>query len=174
MAFGPGEFQRWDYLQVSSAFYLHVNSSRRLGVERMPSSITPAVKALASRLMALEAAAAKRTGVHSSSAFRVCERLREPLSRLAGIAGFRSLLSRALALASVEVRWLKAIHVNGNGSLEGLDEAQAQQSPDQNALGEIVLVAHLLGLLVTFIGQGLMLRLVEEAWPHATFNDLDD
>lgn len=140
----------------------------------MPDNITPEVKALASRLMALEAAAAKRAGAHPSSAFRLCERLREPLSRLAGIAGFRSLLSRALALATDEIRWLKAIHVAADGSLEGIDEAEAQQPEDQIAVGEIVLVAQLLALLVTFIGKELTLRLVEEAWPRATFDDLND
>ncbi len=140
----------------------------------MPDNITPYVRDLASRLMALEATAAKRAGVHSSSAFRVCERLREPLSRLAGSAGYRSLLSRALALATEEVRWLKAIYVTADGFLEGLDEAQAQQTPDKNALGEVVVVTQLLGLLVKFIGRELTLRLVEEAWPRATFDDLND
>jgi hypothetical protein len=138
----------------------------------MPDNIAPKVKNLASRLLALEAAAAKRAGGHSSSAFRVCERLQEPLSRLAGTAGFRSLLSRALALASSEVRWVKAVHVAANGSLEGLDEAQAQHSQDQIAVGEIVLLTQLLGLLVTFIGEGLTLRLVQEAWPDAVFDDM--
>lgn len=140
----------------------------------MPDKITPQVKDLASRLMALEAAAAKRAGVRSSLAFRVCERLREPLSQLAGMAGFRSLLSRALALATDEVRWLKAAHIAADGSLEGLNDAQAQQSQDQIAAGEIVLVAQLLALLVTFIGKDLTLRLVEQAWPHATFDDRTD
>jgi hypothetical protein len=140
----------------------------------MPDDITPKVKNLASQLMALEAAAAKRAGMHSSSAIRVCERLRGPLSRLAGIAGFRSLLSRALALAKDEVRWLKAVHIAVDGSLEGFDEAQTKQSQEQIAVGEIVLVTQLLGLLVTFIGKALTLRLVEEAWPHATFDELND
>ena len=138
----------------------------------MPDNITPKVKDLASRLMALEAAAGKRAGVHASSAFRVCDKLRPPLSRLAGIAGFRALLSRALALASGEVRWLKAVHVNAEGSLEGVDESRAPLSQDEGAKGEIVLVAHLLGLLVTFIGEELMLRVVEEAWPEAAFDDM--
>lgn len=138
----------------------------------MPDNITPKVKDLASRLMAVESAAGKRASVHSSSAFRVCDKLRQPLSRLAGIAGFRALLSRALALASGEVRWLKAVHINAEGSLEAMDEAEAQLSRDDGAKGEIVLVAHLLGLLVTFIGEELMLRVVQEAWPDTAFHDI--
>jgi hypothetical protein len=132
----------------------------------MPNRITPEVVALASRLMAYEATVIK-SGELNSAAFRVCEKLRQPLSRLAGLTGFRSLLSRALALASGEVRWLKAVHVSADGSLEGLDEGQAQWSVDEIAQGEVVLIAQLLGLLVTFIGEGLTWRLVQEAWPDA-------
>jgi hypothetical protein len=139
----------------------------------MPDSITPEVKAWASRLMAYEAGTAKSTHEEKSVAFRACEKLRRPLSRLAGVAGFRSLLSRALALASGEVRWLKAVHINADGSLEKLDEAQAQLSQDKIAEGEIVLVAQLIGLLMTFIGEGLTLRLLEETWPEGRFDDME-
>ena len=138
----------------------------------MPNSITPEVKALASRLIAYEAGTAKSTDAEKTASFRVCEKLRRPLSRLAGVAGFLSLLSRALALASGEVRWLKAIHINADGSMEGLDEAQAQLPQDKIAEGEIVLVAQLIGLLVTFIGEELTVRLVQEAWPDAAFDDM--
>jgi hypothetical protein len=138
----------------------------------MPNSATPKVKQLTSRLMAYEVAAIKSGGAHKSVAFRVCDKLRQPLSRLTGVAGFRSLLSRALALASGEVRWLKALHVAADGSLEGLDEPQEQLSHDEIAEGEVMLIAQLMGLLVTFIGQALTLRLVQEAWPHAVFDDM--
>ena len=123
--------------------------------------------------MIYESAAAKPAGVNNSPAFRVCEKLRQPLSRLAGVAGFRSLLSRALALANDEVRWMKAIHVRADGSLEGLDEAQAQLSETEIADGEIVLIAQLIGLLATFIGEELTLRLVQESWPDAAFDDMN-
>ena len=75
----------------------------------MPDSITPEVKALASRLMAHEGGTAKSTHAEKSVAFRACEKLRQPLSRLAGVAGFRSLLSRAMAMASGEVRDRKSV-----------------------------------------------------------------
>ena len=139
----------------------------------MPDSLTPEVKALASRLMAYEAGKVRAGEAPNSVAFRVCDKLRQSLSRLAGIAGFRSLLSRALALASNEVRWLKAVHINAEGYLEGLDEAQSRLSRDEGAKGEIVLVAHLIGLLTTFIGEELMLRLMQEAWPDAAFDDIE-
>ena len=123
--------------------------------------------------MAYEAAAAKPADAHNSPAFRVCKKLRQPLSRLAGMAGFRSLLSRALALANDEARWMKAVHIKADGSLEGLDEAQARLSEGEIAEGEVVLIAQLIGLLVTFIGEELTLRLVQEAWPDAAFDDMN-
>ena len=140
----------------------------------MPSSTAPRLKGFARRLVVYETAAAKPSGAHKSAAFRVCEKLRQPLSRLAGLAGFRSLLSRALALANDEARWMKAIHVKADGSLEGLEEAQAQLSEDEIAEGEVILIAQLIGLLVTFIGAELTSRLVQEAWPDAAFDDMND
>ena len=139
----------------------------------MPNSATQRLKVFARRLVVHETAATKSAGAQKSAAFRVCEKLRQPLSRLSGVAGFRSLLSRALALANDEVRWMKAIHVRADGSLEGLDEAQAQLSETEIADGEIVLIAQLIGLLATFIGEELTLRLVQESWPNAAFDDMN-
>ena len=139
----------------------------------MPNTATPRLKEFARRLVVYEAAAAKPADADNSPAFRVCEKLRQPLSRLAGTAGFRSLLSRALALANDEARWMKAVHVKADGSLEGLDEAQARLLEGEIAEGEVVLIAQLIGLLVTFIGEKLTLHLVQEAWPDAAF-DMND
>jgi hypothetical protein len=135
---------------------------------------SPKLKAFALRLVSYEAAMAKPSGANPSTAFRVCEKLRQPLSRLAGVAGFRSLVSRALALGSAEVRWLKAVHVKADGSLEALAEAEARLSESDIAEGEAVLIAHLIDLLATFIGEGLTLSLVKEAWPDFEFDDTTD
>jgi len=139
----------------------------------MQDDVSPKVKQLAHRLIEFETgtATAASVGDHKSTAFRVCEKLRPPLSRLAGVAGFRSLLSRALALASGEVRWLKAIHIGADGLLEGLNDTQAQLSQQTIDEGEVLLVAHLIGLLVTFIGEGLTMHLLLEAWPDVAFDD---
>jgi hypothetical protein len=89
------------------------------------------------------------------------------------VAGFRSLLSRALGLAQDEARWLKAVHVKADGSREGWDEAQAELSSQEVAKGEVILIAQLIGLLVTFIGEALTLRPVQDAWPKAAFGDVN-
>jgi hypothetical protein len=126
--------------------------------------------ALARRLLDSEAESGARAPGSSSVVFRVCERLYQALSPLTGAAGFRALLSRALVLASEEVRWLKAVHVKSDGSLEGLGKIQEQLTAREIAEGETVLAANLLGLLVTFIGGGLTLQLLQDVW--STFDDV--
>lgn len=133
----------------------------------MPNSSTPKLKEIARRLLAYEAAADKRPTASSSAAFRVCEQLQPPLAKLLGIDGFRALLSRALALAGAEMPWLRALRLGPDGALEGLDNDELTAKLDARAVAEceVVLVAQLLGLLVTFIGPALTLRLVHDIWP---------
>jgi hypothetical protein len=89
------------------------------------------------------------------------------------MAGFRALFSRALALANEEVPWLRALHIKADGSLEGLDELEANLDENEIVEGEVVLVARLLELLITFIGPALTVRIIQDAWPRANFDDLD-
>src|ERR1700685_2932688 len=122
----------------------------------------PESRHLAQRLLAYEAVAGGHSEPAESAAFRVCAKLRRPLATLAGVAGFRSLLSRALALARVEAPSLSAVQVAADGSVKGLDELASQTGKEQARDGGAILVAHLIGLLLTFVGEGLTLRLVQD------------
>ena len=124
-------------------------------------------------LIAYETRGNKSSETKTPAACLVGEKLRPHLATLMGNVGFRALLSRALALANAEVPWLRAVHVKADGSLEGLDELEAQVDPDEIFEGCVVLLAQLLGLLVAFIGENLTLRLVREVWPKLSLNDLD-
>jgi hypothetical protein len=126
---------------------------------------TSELRAAANRILRLETAAGKRS--KSAPATLVVEQLRRVLTTLLGAAGFRALLARAVTLAKAEVPELKSVAVELDGSLAGLN------LEDELGDGEVVLVAHMLGLLVTFVGAALMLRLVDDAWPKAKLNDLD-
>ncbi len=132
---------------------------------------TPRLRAFARRLLAHNTDGGKPGAIKDSENFRVCEKLRGPLSRLAGVGGFQSLLARALALAGEEVSWLRGLHVNAKGSLEGLEKLEAKPGSREIAEGEVVLVSQLLGLLVTFIGPDLTAGLLREIWPK--MEDLD-
>jgi hypothetical protein len=125
---------------------------------------------LAQRLLTYEAVAGENSGPTESAAFRVCAKLRQPLITLAGVAGFRSLLSRALSLARAEAPSLSAVQVATDGSLQGLDELGPQIDKEQAREGGTILIAQLIGLLLTFIGEGLTLRLVQDVWPETALN----
>jgi hypothetical protein len=127
----------------------------------------------AQRLIAYEARGNKSSGTNGRVRFGgVVEKLRGSLVTLSGAAGFRALLARALVLANPEVRWLRAVRVKADGSLETPAE-MAQLDKAEIAQAEVVLVACLLRLLVTFIGEALTLRLVQDAWPGAPIKDFD-
>lgn len=130
----------------------------------MSKSVTPRLQECARLLLDYEATA-KPSDAKGAAAFRVCEKLRGPLGKLMGADGFRSLLARALVLAGAKIPWLLGLHVQTDGSLEGLDDLAAKPDGDARALGEILLVSQLLGLLVTFIGSASTLRLLHEIWP---------
>ncbi len=131
---------------------------------------TPAIQKLARRLIALEPARDPSDEL-VGAAVRACEKLRVPLAKLAGVAGFRSLMTRALALATAEVPWLDSVQVRADGSLEGLDAAGRQQGAAWGDEAGVAIVTQLLGLLVTFIGDPLALGLVRDAWPDAPLDE---
>ncbi|HET7440794.1 MAG TPA: hypothetical protein VFJ47_05775 [Terriglobales bacterium] len=125
---------------------------------------------LAQRLLAYEAVGDENSAPSESAASRVCAKLRGPLITLAGVAGFRSLLSRALTLARAEVPSLSAVQVAADGSLRGLDELVSQTDKEHAREGGAILIAQLVGLHLTFIGEGLTIRLVQDVWPEAAFD----
>ena len=132
----------------------------------MSSLATPKLKDFARRLLIYEAAVGTRVGPDGSAAFRVCSKLRGPLAKLIGVEGFRTLMSRALRLAGTEAPWLRVLQIKADGSLAGLGDLEAKNDLRAVTQGEAILAAHLLGLLVTFIGTALTLRLLHEIWPR--------
>ena len=133
---------------------------------------TPAIQNLARRLIALEAARDPSDEL-VDEAGRACEKLRVALAKLVGVAGFRSLMSRAKALATAEVPWLDSVQVRADGSLEGFGTAECPQGAVPGGEAGAMVVAQLLGLLVTFIGEPLTLRFVLDAWPNASVAGMD-
>lgn len=73
---------------------------------------------VAERLVAEETRATRSLDASGPTAFRVCEKLRGSLATVVGTMGFRSLLSRALALAKVEAPQLGPLQVSREGALE--------------------------------------------------------
>ena len=128
-------------------------------------STPPKLREFARRLLAHEAGPGGPARAKPVETFQVFEKLRAPLIQVSGTGGFRSLLSRSLALASDDVPWLHALHIRADGSLEGLKELEAKLSAEEFALGEVALLVRFIGLLVIFIGPTLTLQLLHDTWP---------
>src|SRR5471030_480785 len=124
---------------------------------------------LARRLLAVEAASKSAPDAHAHEAVRVCEKLRISLTRFAGADGFTSLLRRALALARADVPSLQTVKLKPDGSLQGC-EVLAVDATNGGPEAAVAITAHLLGLLVIFIGKPSTLRLLREAWPDTSLN----
>jgi hypothetical protein len=92
----------------------------------------------------------------------VYERLRRQLGAPVGVDGFQALASRALALAKSESPRLSAVQVTPNGSLRGLGEVESEMNADEDGEAGIILIAQLLGLFLTFLGEATTLRLIED------------
>jgi hypothetical protein len=133
---------------------------------------------LAHRLLTYEAAAGMASEPAESSTLRVYEKLRTNLSAFAGVAAFESLAFRALTQAKSESPALWSVQVATGGSLQGLGEFEPQIEMDKDLAGEfpgddggVILIARLLGLLRTFLGEALTLSLLRNAWPGEAFDD---
>src|SRR5450631_199739 len=127
---------------------------------------TPQMRSIALRLINYETPGNDSSETTNTATFQVTDRLRPHLATLMGNGGFRALLARALALASAEVSWLSELRVGADGSLQEWQTPHAGLKPAQFHEGGIVLLAQLLGLLVSLIGPGLTSRLVGEIWPQ--------
>jgi hypothetical protein len=132
---------------------------------------------LARRLLAYEAVAGKTSEPAESVTLRVYEKLRQGLGEFAGIAGFQSLASRALALARSDFPDLNEVQISEDGTLQGLGEIERRSDFDKAARAEqsseasIILIARLLGLLHIFLGETLTDSLLRVTWPVAPLND---
>ena len=117
---------------------------------------------LARSLVACEAEAST-TALHTEPAtVRVYEKLRRQLGAPVGVDGFQALASRALALAKSEFPSLNAVQVTTNGDLLGLGAVESQTDTDEDGEAGIVLIAQMLGLFLTFLGEATTLRLIED------------
>jgi hypothetical protein len=126
---------------------------------------------LARHLIAAEQRPKDSAESEARAAFRVCDKLRESLSGLVGVRGFRTLLARALTLAKVEAPWLSNVELGPDGSFVIPSALQKETGSSEAAKGGGALVTHLLELLATLIGEALTLRLVQQTWPNTALDE---
>ena len=117
---------------------------------------------LARSLVASEADANTTSLQAEPATVRVYERLRRQLGAPVGVDGFHLLASRALTLARSESPRLSAVQIMANGGLLGLGEVESQSGADDDGEAGIILIAQLLGLFLTLLGEATTLRLIED------------
>jgi hypothetical protein len=117
---------------------------------------------LARSLVASETDASTKTLQTEPAAVRVYDRLRRQLGAPVGVDGFHALASRALALAKAESPRLNAVQIAANGGLRGLGEVESETDADEGGEAGVILIAQLLGLFLTFLGEATTLRLIED------------
>ena len=114
----------------------------------------PTTRELADQLLAYEEV---ENGSDNHAAVRVCDKLRRPLAKLAGVAGFGSLLVRALSDAKQESPALGTWKVRPDAFLQVI-HGEAEQSGAS-------LIAHLLGLLIALVGESFAVQILNDVWP---------
>jgi hypothetical protein len=117
---------------------------------------------LARRLVAREADSGAASLQTEPASVRVYERLRRQLGAPVGTEGFQSLATRALTLARSESPRLNAVKIMANGGLCGLVEVDSQTNSIEDGEVGITLIAQLLGLFLTLLGESTTLRLIED------------
>jgi hypothetical protein len=128
---------------------------------------TPQLKSLAQRLLAHEAKKSPSPAKLAEALEVCCQRLHKRLDSLVGAGGFRALLDRALFLAKKEHPWLEGVEIQAypGCELKALNEAMAGRQPGEIRETLTIILANVIWLLVTFIGEDIVYGLIEEAWP---------
>ncbi len=128
---------------------------------------TQTQNALALRLFSGERAGGSSADELQSAVQRTFEKLNVHLARRLGSGGYHALLKRAVMLAARDFPWLSSVQVTEDGVLEGFGLVSHVQTISEMAEGCVAILASLIGLLDTFIGRKLCLRVLHTVWPDA-------
>ena len=90
-----------------------------------------------------------------------------------GRGGARALVARALFLASRDFPALRGVTANEHGTFVELDEAAVSLDDPDFREARVALLTELLLLLLQFLGPGMMLAIIRDAWPRAALDDID-
>lgn len=135
------------------------------------------LREIARRVMMTRLPVAPPTAAAAADAMlRSCGELYRVLETAMGPHGLQALLDRAVQITSREYPWLAAVR-SGTAAdcpLSGLAEAAEHQSLAEATEGSAALLATIVSLLVTFIGEDLTLRFVRHAWPNVSLHKLSE
>jgi hypothetical protein len=136
----------------------------------------PERRNLAHWLLAQEAGKIAGPQAVTEAAEAACQRLCRRLAQLVAVAGARALLARALRLAAADFPFLETVRAGATDEtcLEGLRERARDVDPGQARDGLAAVLAAAIGLMATFIGDDLTLRLLRDVWPDLPSGETDE
>jgi hypothetical protein len=144
-----------------------VRSAGTLGSmpETSPATSNHAVRSLAAWLVERETDHGDDPDAALVAAERTCQKLCTRLAKLVTAAGCQSLLARAIRLAAAEAPFLRGVRAGTipGPCLENVQDSARGATCQQTQAGLLAVVAHLLGLLAVFIGEGMTERLARDA-----------
>lgn len=102
-------------------------------------------------------------------------RLSELMATVVGPVGYRAVVKRALHLARGDEAWWSCLAVdhNSHATLTGLDDAAEKAGVDALCATVVDVLAHVITLHGSFIGEHLTFRLLRRAWPLLPDEDED-
>lgn len=126
---------------------------------------------LARRLLAVEVDGHASPGEQVGALGRALDRLDRVLGIVIGPAGYEALLRRALHLARAEYPFLTNVQVRTSADgerLPGLLESAREQDATVVHQGSVAILADLIWLLDTFVGETISSRLMYRAFPEVS------
>jgi hypothetical protein len=127
--------------------------------------LAPMARNWARKLIAEEAATNQLSPNLETAACLVYEKTRQRLSASIGLDGFRALAARAVVRAKAESHRLDTIELTADGSICGLDVLEPQCIIEQDDDAGVIVIAHLLGLFLTFLGEEATQQLLHDVVP---------
>ncbi len=136
-------------------------------------AVTPAQRDLVHWLLEEEMGDGRGSEALLDAAERASRKLGSRLARLITVVGYRALLARALHLARDEFPFLSGVRAGetDDASFDGLRAKTDGVEPASLRAALTTVLAGVLGLLTTFIGEDLTLRVVRDVWPEAPFGE---
>ena len=127
---------------------------------------TPELREQARRLFAREGGGPGDAPGPAGAMENACQELHRRFDPLIGSEGFSALLRRALSIAAREFPWVAEVGVEDypNCSLRGLAEAARGRDEAEAREAFAFVLANVVWLLVTFIGEDITGSLLRETW----------
>jgi len=128
---------------------------------------TPQMRDLARRLFAREAEKKDKPPNAADTMGKVCAKLFQRLNLLIGEGGFHAIVKRSLNLTTSEFPWVTNVKIEQHPacSFRGLHESIEGRDSAEASEGFAAITANIIWLLVTFMGEDLILSLVDDVWP---------